>query len=458
LYGKVSVFSSNGSKLDLFAFNFDDRVNFQDFADLGWNTKGLGANFRIIPLGLNFILDGKLGFTNYDINLEESDNEPRSSNIQGFQLGFGITYFTDYSELKFGIDVEGYSTDFTFLNPFKQEFSIADNTTDLALFLKYKLIAGPVVIEPGLRMQYYGSLNKISPEPRVGLKWNINDWLRLKVAGGIYSQNLLSAVNERDIVNLFVGFISTPTGQLFKPGSDELANDKLQRARHLVSGLEIDLGKYVELNLEPYFKEFTQLININRNKRAASDPDFSTETGDAYGVDFSAKYSKGNYYVWATYSWSHVNRDDGYQVYPTIFDRRHNVNFMISRAFGKRNTWEAALRWNFGTGFPFTQTQGFYGNYNFGDGINRDYLTQQPDLEIVYADERNGGRLPTYHRLDASLKKEIKLSEKNTVEFSASVTNLYDRRNIFYINRVTQERIDQLPILPSLSVKYKFNQ
>ena len=44
---------------------------------------------------------------------------------------------------------------------------------------------------------------------------------------------------------------------------------------------------------------------------------------------------------------------------------------------------------------------------NFEDGINSDYLTENGELGILYADI-NQGRLPYYHRLDIALKKEHK--------------------------------------------------
>ena len=47
-------------------------------------------------------------------------------------------------------------------------------------------------------------------------------------------------------------------------------------------------------------------------------------------------------------------------------------------------------------------------------------------------------------------------ANKNKVEMNAGVTNAYNRENIFYFDRVRYERINQLPILPSLSVSYSF--
>ncbi|MEO1714475.1 MAG: TonB-dependent receptor, partial [Bacteroidota bacterium] len=44
LYGKISMVSGNGSKLNIFGFNFRDRVNYS-IADLGWQSGGAGASF-----------------------------------------------------------------------------------------------------------------------------------------------------------------------------------------------------------------------------------------------------------------------------------------------------------------------------------------------------------------------------------------------------------------------------
>ncbi|MEL6988778.1 MAG: hypothetical protein AAGK97_13265, partial [Bacteroidota bacterium] len=107
-------------------------------------------------------------------------------------------------------------------------------------------------------------------------------------------------------------------------------------------------------------------------------------------------------------------------------------------------------------GFPFTLTQGFYGDNRFLDGINTNVNTNNPQLGIIFSDRRNGGRLPYYHRLDLSLKKTIELSKYAELQITASVTNAYDRKNIFYFDRVRYSRVDQLPILPSLGAQLKF--
>ncbi len=455
LYGKVTFKARNGSNLSLFGFNFTDRVDYPGIAQLDWKNIGGGMNFRLIPSTSKMIVNGVISYSKYEINLLESDDNPRQSSINSFGAGLNFTYFGNDSELKYGFDITGFNTDFTFVNFLGLTFQQEDFTTELAGYLKYKYKWGNLIVEPSIRFQYYASLGESSFEPRFGAKYNINENIRLKFAGGLYSQNLISTVNERDIVNLFVGFLSGPEETIFKPGTTEPTDSKLQKSYHGVAGVEIDLGENIEVNIEPYYKGFTQLININRNKTRAQDPNYATETGEAYGIDFSMRYENKNWYIWTTYSLGYVNRDDGEQVYPTIFDRRHNVNFLATYSFGENRVWEASARWNMGSGFPFTLTQGFYNQQQFDD-IDEDVLTSNGDLGVIYSEDRNSGRLPFYHRLDMSLKRRFNFSKNSKLEAILSVTNVYDRENIFYFDRIKYERVNQLPILPSLSLIYSF--
>ena len=457
LYGKVSMVGGNGSKFNVFGFNYIDRVNFQDIANLDWNSNGGGVNFTLIPSGSNLTVDGVVSFSNYEVSLLEDDNRPRSSSIGGFNAALNFTSFGNKQEFKYGFDITGFNTDFTFTNFLDQSISQTSFTTEISSYLKYKLTLGKLIIEPSVRLQYYASLPEVSLEPRFGMKYNINDRLRLKLAGGLYSQNLISSVNERDVVNLFVGFLSGPEEAILQPGTlNQRTESKLQTSRHAVAGLEIDITDRIELNVEPYFKDFTQIININRNKTLASDPNYAAETGQAYGIDFLLNYRTSDLLLWFTYSYGFVNRDDGFQVYPTIFDRRHNFNSLVTYKFGDSDVWEASARWNFGTGFPFTLTQSFYTNYDFSDGITTDIIEGNGELGVLFSSERNGGRLPDYHRLDLSLKRTFVFSEKSKLEATFSVTNAYNRDNIFFFDRESFDRVDQLPILPSLGLAFHF--
>lgn len=456
LYGKLSFVTPNGSKFNLFGFNFRDQVNFESLAKFDWSNFGAGANFSLIPPSSSFLIGGTVAFSNYDIELKEGDDEPRFSNIASYSAGLNFTYFNRDNELNYGFQFSGFNTDFRFRNFLGITIQQKDFTSELSAYAKYKHKAGNLVIEPGLRFQFYTAQSKVTIEPRLGLKYNVTDNFRLKAAGGVYTQNFVSTVNEEDVVNLFVGFLSGPEETIFKPGTTERTDDRLQRAIHAVGGFEVDLNRNLELNVEPYYKRFSQLINVNRNKLSEQDPEFSTETGDAYGIDFLLKYETRKFYLWMAYSLGFVNRFDGEQEYPTVFDRRHNLNFLGTYTFGHNRDWEFGLRWNMGSGFPFTQTQGFYGNFPLQDGISSDVLSQNANLGIDFANDRNGGRLPYYHRLDASIKKTFEFSKRSSLVVTAGVTNIYNRENIFFFDRVEYERQNQLPILPSIGITFKF--
>lgn len=456
LYAKFSVNGSNGSRLNIFGFNFEDNFNNPQVANVGWSNKGVGANFSIIPRSSNLVVGGIVGYTNYEIGIDEADGQPRSSKIRELTAAINFQIFANKREVNYGIEVRSIRTDFQFINPFNLDLRQVQNTSELSIYFKYKQIFGDLVFEPSFRMQYYASLGIASPEPRFGLKYNISDKLRFKAAGGLYTQNLLSTDNERDVVTLFQGFLTGPESQVVGFDGSQVTN-KLQQSRHLVAGFEYDLTDNLEVNVEGYFKDFPQLIIVNRNKTEATDPDYSTEEGEAYGIDFSATYEAGNIYLYGTYSLGKVQRFDGIQTYPTVFDRRQNVNFLATYAFGEKKDLELSMRWNFGTGFPFTQTQGFYNYLSFLDGVSTDYATENPEnVGIIFSEARNGGRLPTFHRLDISLKKNFEISKRFGIDVVASVTNVYDRENIFYFDRIRYDRVDQLPVIPSLAVKANF--
>lgn len=456
VYGKVSLVAANGSKLNIFGFNFKDGVNYTNIADLNWSNKGYGANFSLIPTGMKMIVGGNLAISQYNISLQEKDPTPRLSGVKSFNAGLDFTIFGNNSELKYGLDLSGFSTDLAFSSPLGFTYKQNENTTELAGFVNFRKTMNRLVIEPSLRVHSYTALGETVLEPRFAAKLNASNRVRFKLSGGLYSQNLISTVSEKDVVNLFVGYISGPEEQFYKPGTNEVVNSRLQKAIHFIGGLEIDVNKNMELNIEAYTKNYTQLIDINRFKTKFTDPNYISETGKAYGVDLTAKYEKNGVYVWATFSHAYVNRYDGVQTYPTNFDRRNNVNLLASYTFGAKKSWELAARWNYGSGFPFTLTQGFYSNFNFQNGISTDVLKGNPDLGVIYSDKRNSGRLPDYHRMDISLKKQIAFTKYVKMEIVASATNVYDRKNIFYFDRIRFQRVDQLPILPSLAATLHF--
>lgn len=470
LYGKVTFGADNGSKFSLFGFNFQDGVDFPGVSNLRWNSSGGGGNFVFIPASSRTLIEGVVAVSNYEITLTEEDENPRRSEINGFNIGMNFTSFSGDNQFKYGFEVLGFSTDYQFTNSVGRLIQQKESTTELAGFFTYRINKGKSVIEPGLRVQHYASLGNTSIEPRFGYKYNLSNSIRLKLAAGMYSQNLISANSDRDIVNLFYGFLSGPDNlpENFtdKDGETQEVDHKLQKANHLITGFEVDVAKNITLNVEGYIKWFTQLTNTNRNQIFnENDPsavdkadifkkEFIIETGEAYGIDFSLNYQTARVNLNAIYSLGKVDRWDGINEYNPVFDRRHNVNLVGTYTFGKGLNWELSARWNLGSGFPFTETQGYYEGMGFSSA-DQDYTSSNGDLTLQLAD-LNQGRLPYYHRLDMGLKRKFVLSKNSILEANVGVTNVYNRNNIFYVNRVTAEEVYQLPLLPSFGLSLTF--
>ncbi len=471
LYGKVTLSGDNGSKLNLFGFNFDDHASllndssYATIANYHWQAAGGGATFVVSPGNSAALIDGKFAYSNYNISLDQasvpSDSIPRTSQINGFEAAINFTYFLhDYSQLKYGVEVSGLHTALNYYSSVGVSTTENAQSTMAALYFLYRYNFGSkFIFEPSVRFQYYSELNKFSPEPRLGMKLNLSDNVRLKFATGIYTQNIISTKSDQDIVNLFTGFLLSPGETIYDPHGDAVKSN-LQTAYHAVGGIEVDVNNKVELNLEPWVKYFGQVDELNRNKVVETNPDFVAATGLADGVDLSAKYSHQRIYLWAALGYQNVNYTSTdskgkIQTYPTPFDTRFNANLVASYTMGEKKNWDVSGRFNIHAPFPFTQTQGFYENIGM-TSLAGNPMTQNGNLGVLYANQINGGRLSWYHRLDVSVKRHFKLTKKSSLDATFAITNVYDRQNIFYVDRITNVKVYQLPFFPSINLTWTF--
>lgn len=475
LYGKITAQGEGANKFSVFGFSFNDNVTYQAVSDLNWTSFGGGSNFIFVPQNSELFMKGRLNFSKYDISLEEQNLQPRTSGIFGGELAFDFTYYLPRkTKLDYGFGFSYFSTDFKTFNEVNRPIEQTENTIEAGAYVSYRHVTKnkKLILEPSFRFQAYSSVGQVTAEPRFSGKYNINELFRVKVAGGFYTQNFTSTTSDQDVVNLFYGFITAPSNIpddfTLENGEEINIVNGLQKAWHAVGGFEVDLSKKLKMNVEGYYKFFNQLSNVNRNKIYDDSPensqiedvykkDFIIENGRAWGGDIVFTYKSKGLYIWTAYSLGKVTRWDGFDTYAPVFDRRHNVNLIATYTFGKNDSWEITSRWNLGTGLPFRQTVGVYEEPVI-QNIDDDYNTGNAnELTFIY-DEGNNGRLPTYHRLDLNVKKviEFESNEHMKLEIIGGVTNVYSRNNIFYVNRITNEKVNQLPVMPSLAVNFKF--
>ncbi|MBK6951832.1 MAG: TonB-dependent receptor [Crocinitomicaceae bacterium] len=476
-YSKITVHGDKANKFSVFGFSFNDQVTYQAVSNLKWNSFGGGSNFIFVPNNSELFMKGRFNFSTYDILLEEDNLPDRSSGILGSELAFDFTYhLPGKSRLDYGFGFNYLQTEFETFNEVNRVISQNSTSVEAGAYISYRHVSANrrLIIEPGIRFQGYASYGEVTAEPRLNGKYNITDEFRLKMAGGYFTQNFTSTTSDKDVVNLFNGFITAPSttalpSTFVKPdGTEKEIKNGLQKAWHAIFGFEVDLSKRLALNVEGYYKWFSQMTNINNNKIFEDNAvnsqiadvykkDFILESGAAYGGDIVLTFTTKKFYFWAVYAIGKVTRWDGFQTYAPVFDRRHNVNLISTYSFGNKESWEITARWNLGSGFPFKQTNGVYEEPTISD-VDADYWTGNSNNLTFLYDDQNNGRLPTYHRLDVNVKKTLTFEKNKNLkfEFIAGVTNMYARQNIFYVNRITNQKVYQLPIMPSLAFNMKF--
>ncbi|MGB1041577.1 MAG: carboxypeptidase-like regulatory domain-containing protein, partial [Flavobacteriales bacterium] len=134
LYGKLTFKGRNGSKFNLFGFNYQDRVNYQTISDLSWNSYGVGSNFLLVPGTSKVLIEGKFSISDYKIQLIEKNGQERRSGVNSFNFGFDFKYFIKENELKYGVEVSGFGTDFSYTNSTNRKIEQNENTTELGSY------------------------------------------------------------------------------------------------------------------------------------------------------------------------------------------------------------------------------------------------------------------------------------------------------------------------------------
>lgn len=470
IYGKMTLSTNTGTKLNLFGFNYTDKVTqYKSIANFDWRNIGIGGNFIILPPGnTSALVEGVFAYSDYKINMENTLNQDKkTSNIGGFNVGLTTTNYFRKDQFKYGLEMLGNTTNTEYNNDKKIDYS-----TELGIFGIYKGVYNKLVYEPSFRLSYYASIGELIPEPRLALKYNITKSWRIKTAMGLYSQSFIDTKSDQDIVNLFTGYLTiSPEMNIVRTHKGELLSSYLQKSKHLIIGSEIDITQFISLNIEGYYKTLDNLVTINRHKYYNDNyehsefginpqpeylkKEYAIENGKAYGMDISIKYDDERLYIWTVYSLGKVVREDEIMEYTPHYDRRHNVNILLSYQIGLDRSWEISLRWNYGSGFPYTPTKGGEELLDFQSGINYDYIYSNGELKQIFG-IYNSKRLPTYHRFDISAKKQFTLSKYTILEINASITNIYNRENLFYYDRISAQRVNQLPIMPSIGLNLSF--
>ena len=248
----------------------------------------------------------------------------------------------------------------------------------------------------------------------------------------------------RDVGSVFVAWMNAPDGVPLK-------------ALQGVLGWQQTLVGGLRWSLEGYYKRLSGIPVPIWRAVAQFTTDLGRADGEVYGADLRVEYTSPRFYGFLGYGYSWTLYEASQAEFGTWFgepvqsyhpphDRRNQVNAVGSLDIGE---FRASLRWQFGSGLPFTRPLGFDEAFDYARDLH-DPHTGVGTTRLVL-DKPLTGRLPMVHRLDVSLEREFDVSFGKLL-VQAGVINAYDRRNMFYYDLFTGRRLDQLPLAPYASV------
>ena len=353
-------------------------------------------------------------------------------------------------------------------NIYAREYAVyAEDDIRIGKFVKFNI--GGRVSALSVQDTFYYSL-----EPRISARFLITDNWSIKAAYSEMTQYLHFLTNST---------IGLPT-DLWLPATKRIPP---QHSVQYAAGTAVSLPYNLNLTLEAYYKDMTNLIEYKEGASFFEDPEegnlagigwenkVEIGKGNSYGAEIMLSRNIGNLTGWLAYTWSKTNRQfeniSFGQVFPYRYDRRHDASIALTYKFN--NKIDVGATWVYGTGISVTLAQQRYLPLNTIEDLIEQKQSSGTDNyyyegnSVEYYGKRNNYRLPDYHRLDLSINFNKKV-KYGTRTWNVSVYNAYNRKNAFYVDFTGSMFTDfdsgkrQLmkyslfPIIPSVSYTYKF--
>ena len=281
-------------------------------------------------------------------------------------------------------------------------------------------------------------------EPRINIAYIMNDRNSFKASYTRNTQNLHLISNSTS---------STPTDIWISSSN----NVKPEIGDQVSMGYFTNFAKdKYQISSEIYYRWMQNQLdlrngaNINANDKIEGELLFGK--GRAYGLELLFKKTQGKLTGWIGYTYSKTERlIDGINNnnwYPARQDITHDVSIVGIYDLSKK--WSISATWVYNTGNAVTFPSGKYLINN-----NVQY----------YFTERNGYRMPAYHRLDLGATWTLKKTKKFESSLNFSVYNAYGHKNPYSID-FEQDETDPtktnavmtylFTYVPSITYNFKF--
>lgn len=306
----------------------------------------------------------------------------------------------------------------------------------------------------GLRSLWFQQGDYFFLEPRGAATYRIGEKMFLKGSFALAHQPVHLVIRND---------LALPTDTWF-PATEKIAPGESWQGTF---GLAGTLGDDLDYSVEGYYKDFKNLYEFHDSVNFASTTNFEDQLtkgeGRAYGAEVFVEKKLGDFTGWGSYTLSWTDRtfpdiNNGKTFFPR-FDRRHSIKFSLFYSLGE--SWDFGATWVFATGQAYTVPTGAYTLLPFDE---RDEESSSDFHRRLYEyGDRNGFRLPPYHRLDVNFTHAFTLLD---LPFKASlnVYNLYNRQNVlswfirqdFETFEPAAKQLTLFPILPSFGLSFEF--
>jgi hypothetical protein len=418
-----------------------------------WGNTAFGSRYTYMPSEAPVVAQFSMYYTRLVSRYRPLARRPQESDVRALTMAVDFVYLLGRVRLQSGV----FGNLHLFVYDLGNRFGgVRTGVTSGGVFVDARFdVDSRLRLEPGLRMESFSQEIGTAIDPRLRVTFlTLGGRQQWTLAYGRYRQQIVGVNNEQDVSDVFSVWAPSPRAT------------PVPQAVHYLAGVNSRVLPWLELSLEGYLKDFSNLAFPVFNREPQPSGSFSLVEGNARGMDVRAEVNRPSFHFSTSYSLSDVTYrwsglsggghlieglttvpapDD--QPFDPPHDRTHQVNAMVQVS---RGPWRASVRWQYGTGLPFTRINGFYDGVRVTPDPAQPHLVEPGEL-LVSRGATLDSRFPAYHRLDLSVERDFRFRVA-TATLQAGLMNAYDRANLFEYNYVTGERIDQLPLVPSVGL------
>lgn len=401
----------NANDLNFTANTINNNRSFND--DLNTTSYGFGSQAKMGSLNNKGLHKAAFYNTNYiktyhGLTLLRSGNQSeiafKENTLSENSFEYHFTKkINQKGQFQIGYQYNNFNVFYDYYNNSIESNPINGNTYNHAIFGEYQYSNQKLLVNTGIRWQYFKSASQAYFEPRFSLSYKINSNLNIKASSELKHQSVSEVEDFRQ--GALNGLFDT-----FWAVSNQFDLSVLESFQNTAGISYQNLGWSIDIE---GYQKFVNGILFLFDELVRPGLNFSG-TNTIYGVDILLKKQWKNYSSWLSYTLSksqyQFDEFNNNQMFDGSYDMPHNL--IWSHQYRYKN-FETALAWRFRSGIPYTVS----------------LLSEEGNIVV---EDLNTERLPNYQRVDFSASYKFNL-KKTKAKIGLTLQNVLNKQNI--INR-----------------------